>query len=301
MDELRVDAGVLVFPGLGSPFVGMASPAGEGMGEVWRKVSGPVGVNVHQACLEGPASLLKREEISQAALLAHGYGVVSTLGRFPRVAMGYSVGGYTLLAAFGIWSLEQAQAAFAISQHHLSRVIPPGRGDLMGVLGLPLPEVLDLCQRGDLHLAAINGPLHTLVGGEIAALEEEIPHLRKRGALSVRRLGLAFPYHTALLKRAVVGLKRDIPPPGRAWADLPLWCGGSGPPTRSGVELVETLADQLATPLLWWPRLCEVAGQGGERVIDAGPGRFLSRLARSLPVKILSWEQATSPGLEALE
>lgn len=297
MDELLANQ-VLLFPGLGSPFVGMASPPGEATPEGWQRVSRGVGLDVEQVCQHGPPTLLQREDISQAALLAHTYGVMSRLRQAPSLAMGYSVGGYSLLAAFGVWSLEAAQEAFRCSQRHLSHLLPPGWGDLAGVLGLPLEEVLDLCRGGDLHLAAINGPYHTLIGGKVAALEAAFLPLRRRGALSVRRLGLQFPYHTPLLAGAVAGVKADSPPPQLTRTKIPLWCGGPNPPSRDVKELVESLAEQLATPIPWWTRLSHVSSGGDMTLVDVGPGRFLARLARPLPVKVLVWEQIISPGLE---
>ncbi|MER7396115.1 SDR family NAD(P)-dependent oxidoreductase [Streptomyces sp. NPDC000151] len=150
---------------------------------------------------DGDRSLIDRTEYAQPALFSVAYALVSmwrAWGITPSAVLGHSVGELAGAVAAGILRLEDALPLVAERGRLMSAL--PGDGG-MAVVMADEPTVSDLLgpYAGRLSVAAVNGPLQTVVSGPADALEELLGALHERG-VGARRLNTSHAFHSALME-----------------------------------------------------------------------------------------------------
>jgi [acyl-carrier-protein] S-malonyltransferase len=65
-------------------------------------------------------------------------------------------------------------------------------------------------------------------------------------------------------------------------ARIPIVANASGDWVREPREIRQALRAQIAAPVRWGTSIRRIVAAGAERLIEAGPGRTLTRLAREL-------------------
>lgn len=159
---------------------------------------------------KGDESLLRDTTYAQAAIFSIGWSLAQQWqhwGIQPDLLLGHSVGEYTAACIAGVFSLEEGMELML------------GRGALMGAL----PKVGGMVNvyaaeetlaiflngyKGKLSVAAINGPLQTVVSGETASLDVLVSQLEKEG-IKTLRLEVSHAFHSELMQ-PVLGRFQEI-------------------------------------------------------------------------------------------
>ncbi|HSG38838.1 MAG TPA: acyltransferase domain-containing protein, partial [Thermoanaerobaculia bacterium] len=225
-------------------------------------------------------SRLGRTAITQPALFV----IETALARLwmswgvrPQALLGHSVGEYVAAHLAGTMELEDALALVA-ARGRLVEELPGG-----AMLALPLCEADTLPLLGaDLSLAAVNGPLQCVISGPEEAVEELRARLAERG-VEGRRLTSSHAFHSRQMEPLMEAFTRRVQrvslrPPEIPWLSnvTGRWitAGEATDPAywalhlRRTVRFAEGLEALLAEP----DRL----------LLEVGPGRVLTRLARRL-------------------
>ncbi|MGW7442897.1 SDR family NAD(P)-dependent oxidoreductase [Kitasatospora sp. NPDC054795] len=172
---------VLVFPGQGSQWVGMAAELlaeseafGERMAECERALAPYVDWSLAEAL--GSEALLARVDVVQPVLWAVMVSLAEvwrSFGVVPDAVVGHSQGEIAAACVAGGLSLEDGARVVALRSRAVGALA--GRG---GMASLPLPvEAVRERIAGRLSVAAVNGPSSTVVSGDadaVAALVEEL-------------------------------------------------------------------------------------------------------------------------------
>ncbi|MBQ1075644.1 acyltransferase domain-containing protein [Micromonospora sp. C31] len=219
--------------------------------------------------------------VSQPAVFVVEYALAQ-LWRFwgvrPAAVVGHSLGAYAAACVAGVLDLPDA-VRLVVNRGRLLQGLPTGA---MLAVELPEADLLPLLPAG-LSVAAVNGPDRTTVSGPAGLVDEFHRQLTGRG-VDARLLRIATAGHSALVEpvlaefEAAVRQLRLAPPTvpflsdmTGTWAsteqltDPTYWSAHLRRPVRFGTALDTVLADS--------PRL----------LLEVGPGRVLTTLARQHP------------------
>ncbi|WP_319436472.1 fatty-acid--AMP ligase [Mycobacterium sp. RTGN5] len=232
---------VFVLPGQGAQYAGMGRELYEhhrvfaetvdACDEALRPLTG---WSVREVLRQEPsAPSLDRVDVVQPVLFTMMVSlaeVLASYGIVPDAVIGHSQGEIAAAYIAGALSLPEAAAVVARRSQALSAL--RGTGGMASVL-LAAERVEPLLQPwGDaLSIAAVNGPSHTIVSGDPAALEE-FSAACDRDGIHFRRIAVDYASHSAQVESARARLLDEL-------ADLK--------PTASAIPLYSTVGEALDT------------------------------------------------------
>ncbi|MFD7660494.1 type I polyketide synthase, partial [Actinosynnema sp. NPDC059797] len=209
--EADHDGPVFVFPGQGGQWLGMGV-------ELWE--SSPTFAELMRDCDEalaphvdwGGSSLrdvlagapgapgLDRDDVVQPAVFAVGVALSrlwASLGVRPSAVVGHSQGEFAAAVAAGALSLAEGARVVSLRSRVLRRLADHGG---MGWVNRSVDEVRErLAGHPRLGVAAVNGPLSTVVSGDTAELDRLLAAWEAEGA-RVRRVPINYASHSAVVE-----------------------------------------------------------------------------------------------------
>jgi [acyl-carrier-protein] S-malonyltransferase len=313
-----------IFPGQGSQYVGMGQalartfPAARAALD---EADAALGGGLLALLAEGPEEELKRTSNTQPAILAVSVAVHRVLmkelgGRaaqpdFPAFYAGHSLGEYSALVAAGAFTLRDAVRAVRARGGFMQEAVPAGTGAMAAILGLAPAEVASACKEAQAEEAGrvvepanYNSPEQTVIAGHAPAVDRAIAVCKARGAKRAVPLPVSAPFHCSLMApvqpRLVEALARvQVKKPG-----APVIANATAEPNDDPARIVPLLISQVTAPVRWVETVERMALRGVDTLIELGPGKVLSGLARRIDKKlrVLSVEDEGSlaAALEAL-
>lgn len=145
-------------------------------------------------------SAIDRTAYSQPALFTIEYALASLLqswGITPSAVMGHSVGEYAAACVAGVFSLEDG-LKLMLERARLMQALP-GEGSMAAVFASR--QIVDQAiepYSTRLAVAAVNGPGHTVISGELEALETVLASFARTGIES-RKLTVSHAFHSQLI------------------------------------------------------------------------------------------------------
>jgi acyl transferase domain-containing protein len=242
---------------------------------------------------ESAQSELQQTALTQPALFAVEYALAQLWlewGIAPRAVIGHSLGEYVAACCAGVLSLEDALAVVAERGQLMQRAEPGA------MVAVPLSEAALTPYLGDdLSLAAVNGPAACVVSGPVAAIGDLSDELEAGGIVS-QRLRTSHAYHSRLMEPVVGPLVDKMRSINLKPPQIPYLSNVSG-----GWISPETATD----PRYWGRQLRGTVRFGDElgellqstpdaALLEVGPGRTLTDLARSHPERRSTHVFATS-------
>jgi [acyl-carrier-protein] S-malonyltransferase len=261
---------------------------------VFERADRALGFPLSRTCFEGPDESLRLTAVTQPAVLVTSLACLEALrARAPRwfhdsivCAAGHSLGEYAALVATGALSLEEAVVTVRRRGEYMQEAVPVGAGAMAAVLGLPLQEVEALCRetaQGDvLSPANLNAPDQTVVAGGAAAVDRLIAAGKARGARKIVPLPVSAPFHCALMAPARERLTGILSALMFRDARPPIILNVTARPETRSDALRAALADQVTQPVRWVESVRTMKEVGADLLIEIGPGRVLSGLARRI-------------------
>ncbi|WP_236258167.1 type I polyketide synthase [Streptomyces hygroscopicus] len=194
---------VVVFPGQGSQWVGMAvellgsSPVFAGrMAECERALSAYVDWSLTGVL--GDGVVLERVDVVQPVLWAVMVSLAAvweSFGVVPGAVVGHSQGEIAAACVAGGLSLEDGARVVALRSRALT--VLAGGGGMVSV-AVPVERAVVLLERwgGRVGVAAVNGPSSVVVSGDGPALDEVVAECRRLG-VRARRVEVDYASHSA--------------------------------------------------------------------------------------------------------
>ncbi len=231
--------------------------------------------------LDEAARRLRRSALAQPALfvLEHALArLLMRLGLRPEALLGHGVGQYVAACLAGVFALDDALLLVTL-RGRLMDAQPPG-----ALLAVPLGEdEARALLGGGLSLAAVNGPLLSVIAGpedELARVERE---LVARGH-APGRLHTSYAFHGASLEpalapwhAALAGIRLQPP-------RLALLSNLSGDwMTASEATSPDAWTRHLHQPVRLGDNLARLLDDEARVLLEVGPGRTLSDLVRRHP------------------
>ena len=282
-----------VFPGQGSQHVGMGRALCDRFPEaraVFEEAEDALGANLRELCFDGPEADLNRTENTQPAILAVSVAALRTLqgqgAPEPGWVAGHSLGEYSALVAAGALGLADAVKVVRERGRLMQQAVAEGEGSMAAILGLEEAAVRAVCDtagQGEVVAPAnLNGGGQVVISGAREAVRRAVQLARDGGARKVVELAVSAPFHCALMRPAAEGLRKTLESvevrPFRAGVVTNVEAALNSDPERVKPLLVE----QVVAAVRWEESIKALAGLGCGRVIELGPGRVLSGLARRI-------------------
>ncbi|MEV6803017.1 acyltransferase domain-containing protein, partial [Micromonospora rifamycinica] len=219
---------VFVFPGQGWHWVGVGAvllgESGvffESMVECGRALSGFVDWDLLEVVRGGGGGLWGRVDVVQPvcwAVMVSLARLWMSVGVVPDGVVGHSQGEVAAAVVAGVLSVVEGARVVAVRSRLIGEVLVGGGGMVSVGLGVGVVEERLVRWGGRLCVAAVNGPLLTVVSGDVGAVEGFVGECEREGVW-VRRVAVDYASHSGLvevLEERLVGLLGGLCP-GRGW------------------------------------------------------------------------------------
>jgi [acyl-carrier-protein] S-malonyltransferase len=275
-----------VFPGQGSQSVGMMTGWEDHQSaviEVFSEASDNLGYDLWAVVSEGPEEQLNQTATTQPAMLCAGvasWRIAAANRDMPQAAMmaGHSLGEYTALVCAGSLSLSDAVRLVAKRGQLMQSAVAAGSGSMAAIIGLSDEDVVKACaqvESGVVEAVNFNAPGQVVIAGETAAVEAAMDQAKALGPVSV-------PSHCSLMTDAARQLAGELESVSISMPQVPIVHNQSASIADSTDEIRERLQLQLYQPVKWVASVEFMHRRGISTLIECGPGRVLSGLARRI-------------------
>lgn len=147
------------------------------------------------------AELLHETAYTQPVLFALEYAlyqVWQAWGITPSAVMGHSVGEYVAACVAGVFSFEDGLKLIAARGRLMQQL--PATGQMVSLMATAdtVSQTLQMCGTSGVAIAAINGPLSTVISGPTAETDFAVQALAQQGIKS-KRLQVSHAFHSSLM------------------------------------------------------------------------------------------------------
>jgi len=282
-----------LFPGQGSQSVGMMSDWGEYepvVDTVYGEASKRLGYDLLALVREGPAERLNQTEITQPAMLCAGvasWRIASEHAALPPAVLmaGHSLGEYSALVCAGSLSLADAAALVARRGQLMQSAVKPGDGAMAAIIGLDDDRVREACamvDEGVVEAVNFNAPGQVVIAGETVAVDTAMENAKSLGAKRALPLPVSVPSHCSLMRDAADELAGELARVQIEMPRVPVIHNHGASAAGSVDEIRERLERQLYSPVEWVASVQGMHAQGIDTLIECGPGKVLTGLARRI-------------------
>ncbi len=299
-----------VFPGQGSQAVGMGKELHDAFPEaraIFDEVDAALGERLSAMCFEGPEEKLKLTANTQPSILtvsAAAAAVLANHGIVPDFVAGHSLGEYSALVAAAACGAADAAKAVRARGTFMQDAVPAGKGAMSAVLGLDPGKVREICAAVEAETGEVaspanyNEPAQTVIAGAAGAVERAGVRLKEAGARRVLPLPVSAPFHCALMEPVKARLEPVLR--GIAWrAPLrPVVTNVEARANADAARIVPLLLAQVTSPVRWIECVQELVRLGVTRMVEVGPGKVLSGLAKRIDKSVEVWNVEDRASLE---
>ncbi|MGB9892981.1 MAG: ACP S-malonyltransferase [Candidatus Saccharicenans sp.] len=276
---------LFLFPGQGSQYVGMGKDfyeKSQEAREIFAVADGVLGFKLSRLCFEGPEEELRLTSNTQPALLTVSYIAYRLLGLKPDLAAGHSLGEYSALVAAGSLTFEEGLRLVASRGRYMMEAVPPGVGTMAAIIGLDYQKIemgLKAVKSGLVQIANWNAEDQIVIAGEKAAVEEALSVLKAPRSVGLQVSG---PFHTLMMEPAARKLRIELEKISFKSPEFPVISNVTASPIRTADQVKDSLGRQITSPVLWYPSMQNLAGEGIEEALELGPGKVLTGLLRRI-------------------
>lgn len=298
-----------VFPGQGSQSLGMMAAYGDAavIRATFAEASTALGRDLWQLVNEGPAEALNQTVNTQPLMLTAGVAVyrlwLEMGGPLPALVAGHSLGEYSALVAAGVLQLKDAVPLVELRARAMQEAVPAGEGAMAAILGLDAGTVIGACiesaQGQVVEAVNFNEPKQTVIAGHKAAVERAAEAVKAKGAKRAVMLPVSAPFHCSLMRPAAEKLRVRLPELTLAVPQIPV-LNNVDVARPSDPEAIRTaLVRQAAAPVRWVETMQAMEAAGVTHIIECGPGKVLSGLAKRCAEGLTGMAMADLAGLKA--
>ncbi len=281
---------VLFFPGQASQYVGMGRDFYESSDEVrklYALASDEMGADIARISFEGPSEELRRTRFTQPAILLHSLAVLTVLGdRLPEFhyACGHSLGEYGALAVTGAMTFEDAVRAVVRRAHLMEQACQDNPGTMAAIMGLSADKADSVCREasaeGVVCPANYNSKIQIAVSGSLPGVARAVELAKENGAKRAVMLEVGGAFHSPLMASAKTGLAEYLEQLTINDPSRPMVANVTAEPAASGEDIRRLLVEQVTSPVKWSQTMNYLVENGVSTVIEIGPGKVLSGLAK---------------------
>jgi [acyl-carrier-protein] S-malonyltransferase len=285
----------VVFPGQASQYVGMGKDLYESSADVrklYELASGLIGENIARLSFEGPAEKIKETRFTQPAILLHSLAVLIIMkDRLPEVEMtaGHSLGEYGSLALAGVLSFEDAICAVVKRSALMEEACRNNPGTMAAIIGLEEEKIIEICDaafaKGVVVPANLNSSNQIVISGSLSGVDEACRLCKEAGAKRAMILPVGGAFHSPLMDSARSQMEIFLKTMTFSEPKIIIIPNVLGTPITEAAKIKQLLVEQITAPVRWYQTMKYMADSGVTSVIEAGPGKVLTGMAkREIPL-----------------
>ena len=282
-----------VFPGQGSQQVGMLRELADRYSVVrttFDEASDALGFDLWKLTQEGSAEALNATATTQPALLTASVAIWRVWqeleGPRPAVMAGHSLGEYSAMVCAGVLGFADGVRLVRLRGEYMQAAVAEGEGAMAAILGLEDAKVEAICAeaaQGDVVAAVnYNSPGQVVIAGSKASVERAIALCSDAGAKRAVPLPVSVPSHCALMKPAAEKLAVAIDSITLKPTRYPVIQNVDATAHDDIDTLKARLLEQLYSPVRWSTSVSRMADQGVTTLVECGPGKVLTGLAKRI-------------------
>jgi [acyl-carrier-protein] S-malonyltransferase len=282
-----------VFPGQGSQSVGMLASlaaAERSVRDTFAEASQALGYDLWKLVSAGPEEVLNDTERTQPAMLAAGVAVWRVWrargGGVPAFVSGHSLGEFTALACAGAFEFPAAIELVRFRGQAMQEAVPAGSGAMAAILGLDDEVVAAVCreaaQGAVVEAVNFNSPGQIVIAGNAAAVQRAIEGAKSHGAKRAVVLPVSVPAHSSLMRAAGERLRERLDSLTVRKPEIAYVSAVDARQHSEPADIRELLVRQISSPVRWTDTVRTLAGGQVAQIIECGPGRVLTGLARRI-------------------
>ncbi|QIQ20886.1 ACP S-malonyltransferase [Zophobihabitans entericus] len=283
----------MVFPGQGSQTVGMLATLAEKYSivkETYAEASQVLGYDLWALVQNGPAEELNKTWQTQPALLAASVATFRVWqaenGAKPAVMAGHSLGEYSALVCAGVINFQDAIKLVELRGKLMQQAVPEGTGAMYAIIGLDNESIAKACEQAAqgqvVSPVNFNSPGQVVIAGNKEAVERAGVLCKEAGAKRALPLPVSVPSHCALMKPAADKLAEALKNLTFSAPQYPVINNVDVKVETSADAIKSALVQQLYSPVRWTESVEEMAKQGVELLVEVGPGKVLTGLAKRI-------------------
>lgn len=282
----------IVFPGQGSQSLGMLSDLADNFSivkDTFTEASDALGFDLWQLTQEDQDGLNQTQN-TQPAMLAAGYATYRALTSetelSPVCMAGHSLGEYTALVASGALDFSDGIKLVRKRAELMQSAVPTGVGAMAAILGLDDEVVVKVCGdyagEGIVQAVNFNSNGQVVIAGNKAAVDATCEAMKAAGAKRAVVLPVSVPSHCSLMDDAAAEFKIAVDTVEFNMGNIDVLHNVDGEKASNVDDMKGKLVAQLHKPVLWTGTVKTMHAMGVEKLIEAGPGKVLSGLARRI-------------------
>ncbi|MEZ8142257.1 ACP S-malonyltransferase [Enterovibrio sp. FF113] len=283
----------VVFPGQGSQAVGMLAALAEQFAvvkETFAEASGVLGYDLWELVQNGPDTDLNQTNLTQPALLTASVAIwrvwLEQGGAQPSVMAGHSLGEYSALVCAGVIDFKQAVKLVELRGELMQEAVPAGVGAMSAIIGLDNDAIAKACEdaaQGQVVSPVnFNSPGQVVIAGNKEAVERANVLCKDAGAKRALPLPVSVPSHCALMKPAADKLAVALESIDFSAPSIPVINNADVAAETDPAAIKRALVHQLYGPVRWTESVEKMAGQGVALLLEMGPGKVLTGLAKRI-------------------
>ena len=282
-----------VFPGQGAQEVGMLADLRAEfthLDQRLQEASDIVAEDLLALITEGPAERLNQTEITQPVMLATSVALFEIWreagGAAPHAVAGHSLGEYSALTVAGVFAYGDAVKLVNERGKLMQAAVPSGEGAMAAVLGLELDELTAICDEVDgiVSPANINSPGQVVIAGSASAVQAVTDQVLSEGDKRKRvvPLDVSVPSHCELMEPAAEGVSQLLRDTTMSEPACPIYQNVDAEAASDIDGIRDRLINQLSSPVRWADCVTTMAVNGCDAIVECGPGKVLTGLARRI-------------------
>jgi [acyl-carrier-protein] S-malonyltransferase len=264
--------------------------------------SDEIGEDIARLSFEGPAETLKRTRFTQPAILLHSLAVLTMLKDSDLefdYAAGHSLGEYGALAVCGAMSFDDAIKAVVKRAALMEEACVANPGTMAAVMGLSDEQISTVCAEasgdGVVVPANYNSDVQIVISGSIDAVTRAADKAKEAGAKRAILLEVGGAFHSPLMVPARDGLAAYLQGVTIREPKRPVVANVTATEVLNSEDIRKLLVEQVTSPVRWAQTMSFLRKQAVTRIIEIGPGKVLTGLAKR------DMRPETSVNLDTLE
>jgi [acyl-carrier-protein] S-malonyltransferase len=181
-------------------------------------------------------------------------------------------------------SFEDALQAVVRRAELMEEACQAQPGTMAALMGLNESQVEEVCRQasaeGVVVPANFNSKVQIAVSGSLAGVEGAVKLAKEAGAKRAMVLEVGGAFHSPLMEPARLGLQEFFEELNFEASQKPVIANVTAEPTGGPDDIKELLIKQVTSPVRWSQTMDYLVAQGVDRIIEIGPGRVLSGLAK---------------------
>lgn len=282
---------VLMFPGQGSQYTGMAN-------DIYHDAAGKSLLNDLNAALDEDiiaimesGEKLSETENTQPAIVMHSIAAMKLAQLNADYVIGHSLGEYAALVAAEVTSPIDAVRIVRKRGQLMQSAFPPGVGSMAAIMGTDRNVIEKACQRlsndsEKLDIANLNCPGQIVVAGHKTLIDKLVESKTEHQIKKIIPLNVTGPFHSSLMKVIESEFIAFLDTIDFSDASIPVIQNVTALPVTDKDEIKANLVKQLYSPVEFTASIAYLLDQNADTFIEVGPGKVLSGLVRKIDRKV---------------